>query len=84
MADGFTDLAKMAGDLLGLIVVTDLRSVTPQLFTAAWLCGDKLVADCICNTIWDYGQQLRTGLHDSSNRKVAAHLILGSSTSSPR
>jgi len=70
VADGFTDLSRMAAELLGKIVMQDLKGVVLRLFTSEWYSGDYLVADCVCNTIWDYGEELRTGLFDSSHRKV--------------
>lgn len=75
VADGFTELSKIGAELLGRIVVDDLRGVMPQLFTSAWYSGDTLVADCIYNTIRDYGDELRSGLLDSSHRKALTYIL---------
>ena len=75
VADAFTDLSKMAGELLGKIVIQDLAPVCLHLFTAAWYSGEQLAGECICNTLWDYGQELRSGLHDSSHRKVLVYIL---------
>jgi hypothetical protein len=55
VADGFTDLAKMIGELLGKIVIDDLQPVCHKLFTEAWYSGEQLAGECICNTLCDYG-----------------------------
>ena len=75
MADGFTNLSKTGAEILGRIVVEDLRAVAPVLFTSAWYSGDNLVADCVYNTIRDYGDELRGGLLDSSHRRVLTYVL---------
>jgi hypothetical protein len=75
VADGFTELSKTGAEILGRIVMEDLRTVVPVLFTSAWYSGDNLVADCVYNTIRDYGDELRGGLLDSSHRRVLSFIV---------
>ena len=70
VADGFTEFSKVASELLGRIIFEDLHKVLGMLFTWSWYSGENLVADCISNTVCDYAEEFRNGLHDTCHRKV--------------
>jgi hypothetical protein len=75
VGDGFSEFSKMAGELLGQIVLEDVKGVGERFFTLDWYSGNDLAADCLCNTLWDYLAEMRTGLHDSSFRRVSAYVL---------